>query len=95
MDLAKRAVDLDPLDARNLMAVAYTAAMTKRFEQSEMHFELAAQLNPNDPKVVVSAALGLSYMGQAKPARQLLEHALSLASVLPAYLGLISPPSAF
>ena len=86
MDLAKRAVDLDPLDARNLMAVAYATAMTKRFEQSEMHFELAAQLNPNDPKVVVSAALGLSYMGQIGPARLLLEHALALASVLPAYL---------
>ena len=60
--------------------------MTKRFEQSDLHFELASQLNPNDPKVVVSAALGLSYMGQLGLAKKLLEHALSLATFLPAYL---------
>ena len=62
LELAGRAVELDPLDARNHMVVAWSAAMVKRFEMAELHYELASELNPNDPKIVVSAALGLAFM---------------------------------
>ena len=45
--LAERAVELDPLDARNHLTIAWTTAMLRRFERSEVHYELAAELNPN------------------------------------------------
>jgi TolB-like protein len=85
VELARRAVELDPRDARNLMAMAWSAAMGQRFEQAELYFELAPELNPNDPKVVVSASLGLAFMGRLDGAQQLLDHAISLTTVLPAY----------
>ena len=85
LDLARRAVELDPLDARNLLVVAWSAAMVDRFAQAEFYFELAAELNPNHPKVLVSAALGLAFMGRIDFAGQLLERAKALKGLLPAY----------
>ncbi|AZO00710.1 hypothetical protein EJ066_28390 [Mesorhizobium sp. M9A.F.Ca.ET.002.03.1.2] len=83
--LARRAVELDPLDARNHMVVAWSTAMVQRFEQAELHFELAAELNPSDPKVIVSAALGLAFMGRMDLATKLTAHALELTPLFPDY----------
>jgi class 3 adenylate cyclase/DNA-binding SARP family transcriptional activator len=80
LKLALRAVEIDPLDARNHLVVAWSTAMAKRFEQSELHFSLAAELNPNSPKTLVSAAVGLAFMGRADQARELLDHATSLTA---------------
>jgi class 3 adenylate cyclase/DNA-binding SARP family transcriptional activator len=85
LELARRASELDPLDARNLMVVAWSAAMVQRFEQAELYFELAAELNPNHPSVLVSASLGLAFMGRIDLARKLLDHATALTPLLPAY----------
>ncbi|MEW9808804.1 hypothetical protein ABUE31_22725, partial [Mesorhizobium sp. ZMM04-5] len=71
-ELAHRAVALDPLDARNHLVVAWSTAMTRQFQQSEVHYELAAELNPNSPKTLVSAALGMAFMGRIDPASHFL-----------------------
>jgi tetratricopeptide (TPR) repeat protein len=60
--------------------------MVQRFEQAELYFELASELNPNHPKVLVSASLGLAFMGRMDLARTLLERATELTTVLPSYL---------
>ena len=80
-ELAQRAVALDPLDARNHLVVAWSTAMTRHFEQSEVHYELAAELNPNSPKTLVSAALGMAFMGRVDSASRLLERAMDLTSM--------------
>jgi hypothetical protein len=80
LKLARRAVEIDPLDARNHLVMAWSTAMAQHFEQSELHFTLAAELNPNSPKTLVSAAVGLAFMGRAEQARALLDHTTSLAS---------------
>jgi tetratricopeptide (TPR) repeat protein len=80
LKLALRAVEIDPLDARNHLVVAWSTAMAQRFEQSELHFTLAAELNPNSPKTQVSAAVGLAFMGRTDQARELLDHATSLTT---------------
>ena len=80
-ELAQRAVALDPLDARNHLVMGWSTAMAGRFEQSEVHYELAAELNPNSPKMLVSAALGLAFMGRGETAIRLLERAMSLTSL--------------
>jgi Flp pilus assembly protein TadD len=74
-------VALDPLDARNHLVVAWSTAMTRHFEQSEVHYELAAELNPNSPKTLVSAALGMAFMGRVDSASRLLERAMDLTSM--------------
>jgi TolB-like protein len=83
--LARRAVELDPLDARNHMVVAWSAAMAQRFEQAELHFDLAAELNQHDPKIIVSAALGLAFMGRIDLATRLSAHVLELTPLFPDY----------
>jgi tetratricopeptide (TPR) repeat protein len=83
--LARRAVELDPLDARNHMVVAWSTAMVEHYEQAELHFELATELNPSDPKIMVSAALGLAFMGRIDLANRLDAHALELTSLFPEY----------
>lgn len=80
LKLALRAVEIDPLDARNHLVVAWSTAMGQRFEQSELHFTLAAELNPSSPKTLVSAAVGLAFMGRTNQARELLDHATSLTN---------------
>ncbi len=85
LELARRAVELDPLDARNQMVVAWSAAMMQSFDRAEFHYELACDLNPNDPKILVSAALGLAFMGRIEPAMKFLQHSLRLTSLFPDY----------
>ena len=80
-ELAQRAVALDPLDARNHLVVAWSTAMTRHFEQSEVHYDLAAELNPNSPKTLVSAALGMAFMGRVDSASRLLERAMDDAGL--------------
>ena len=81
----RRAVELDPLDARNQIVVAWSAAMMQSFDRAEFHYELACDLNPNDPKILVSAALGLAFMGRNEPAMKFLQHTLGLTSLFPDY----------
>jgi class 3 adenylate cyclase/DNA-binding SARP family transcriptional activator/TolB-like protein len=78
LQLAQRGVDIDPLDARAHLVVAWSTAMVGRFAQSEVHYELAAELNPNSPKTLISAALGMAFMGQTAVAMHLLGHAMAL-----------------
>jgi tetratricopeptide (TPR) repeat protein len=81
LELAERAVTLDPLDARNHLVMAWTTALLRRFEQSVVHYELAAELNPNNPRTLVSAALGLTFMGRKEDAARLLDRAMALTSL--------------
>ena len=45
------------------------------------HYELAAELNPNSPKTLVSAALGMAFMGRVDSASRLLERAMDLTTM--------------
>lgn len=85
VELAQRAVALDPLDARNHLVMAWSTAMAGRFHQAEVHYELAAELNPNSPKMLISAALGLSFMGRSDVATKLLDRATGLTSLFLGY----------
>jgi class 3 adenylate cyclase/DNA-binding SARP family transcriptional activator len=78
LELAQKAVAADPLDARNHLVVGWAAAMAQRFDQSEVHYELSAELNPNSPTTLVSAALGLAFMGNGAEARRLVTRATQL-----------------
>jgi class 3 adenylate cyclase/DNA-binding SARP family transcriptional activator/Tfp pilus assembly protein PilF len=82
LQLSRRAFELDPLDARNQIVVAWSTAVSGRYEQSVVHFDLAAELNPNSVKTLISAALGMAFMGNLDTAHRLLRRALSLTSML-------------
>ena len=82
LELAQRAVALDPLDARNHLVVAWSTAMARHFEQAELHYELAAELNPNSQKTLVSAALGLAFAGRIDVSVQLIQRAVALSPIV-------------
>lgn len=82
LSLARRAAELDPLDARNHQVVGWAAAMAGQFEQSSLHYELAVSLNPNSPKSLLSCAQGLAFIGAKDRARELLDQAIELSPAL-------------
>jgi class 3 adenylate cyclase/DNA-binding SARP family transcriptional activator len=82
---AERAVELDPLDARNHLAVAWTAAMTDAFDRAAIHFDLAARLNPNSASTLVSCAMGYAFVGHADRAQTLVAHVQRISPMLSDY----------
>ena len=84
-DLAKHAVELDPLDARNHLAVAWTAAMTGAFDRAAIHLDMATSLNPNGQVTLVSCAMAYAFIGQADRGEALIDHVRRIAPMLNEY----------
>jgi len=82
---AGRAVEIDPLDARNHLAVAWTAALTDGFDRAAIHFDLAAGLNPNSATTLVSCAMGYAFVGQPDRAQTLVAHVQRISPLLSDY----------
>jgi class 3 adenylate cyclase/DNA-binding SARP family transcriptional activator len=85
LPLAQRAVELDPLDSRNHLTVAWSSAMAGVHEHAAVHYELAASLNPSSPKLLLSCAQGLAFTGKKERARNLLREAFELAPFFLSY----------
>ncbi|MBK8085208.1 MAG: hypothetical protein IPK28_16105 [Devosia sp.] len=77
--LAKTAVKLDPRDSRTHLCLAWSHLMVENYEQAMFSYELALQLNENDPWTLTSCAQGLSYCDQKQRARQLADRAIDVA----------------
>ena len=78
LDFAKKAVQLDPLDSRTQLSLAWCFAMSGRFDLAEIGYELALDLNAQDPWTLISAAHGLAYCGRFEDARATAARALTL-----------------
>jgi DNA-binding SARP family transcriptional activator len=76
--LAELAVAKDPLDSRSHLCLAWSLAMNGETVRAEFYFKFALDLNENDPWTLVSAALGLAYLGRTDEAKTLADKALSL-----------------
>ncbi len=85
LHFAKQAAELDPLDARNHLVVAWSSAMSGEFDKAAIHYELAVSLNPVHPKLLISAAQGLAFLGDSTRALQLMEDAILAAPFLLPY----------
>src|SRR6202035_4925241 len=57
LELAKRAIQLDPTDSRAHLCCGWSYAMALREAEAEPHMELACELNDNDPWTLLSVAL--------------------------------------
>ncbi|WP_412555107.1 BTAD domain-containing putative transcriptional regulator [Shimia sp. MIT1388] len=71
--LARRAIELDPMDSRGQLAMGWSAAMSRQFEQAELAFDLAFQYNENDPWTMTSSAVGLAFCDQMEASSRLLD----------------------
>ncbi len=86
LELAKRAVHLDPVDSRAHLCCAWSYAMALREAEAAPHMELACELNDNDPWTLLSSAHYYAFCGSIERARLRAEQSLAL-SPSPPYLG--------
>jgi DNA-binding SARP family transcriptional activator/TolB-like protein len=86
LELAKRAVELDPVDSRAHLCCGWSYVMALREAEAAPHMELACELNDNDPWTVLSSAHYEAFCGSIEQARLRAEHSLAL-SPTPPYLG--------
>ncbi len=85
LDLAKKAVELDPVDSRAHLCCGWSYAMSLRENEAGAHMELACELNDNDPWTLLSCAHYDAFCGSIEQARRRADMSLSL-SPLPSYL---------
>jgi DNA-binding SARP family transcriptional activator/TolB-like protein/Tfp pilus assembly protein PilF len=78
LDLARKAVALDPMDSRSQLALGWSLAMAKNYKHAAVHMDLARQLNPSDSWTLISSGLCLGYCGDLDLATDLATQSLSL-----------------
>lgn len=72
---ASRAVEIDPLDSRTQLHLAWSHAMSEEYHKASMTFQLAFELNSDDPWTLVSAAEGLALCGSVGESLELVRMA--------------------
>lgn len=85
LELAKKAVELDPVDSRAHLCCGWSYAMALRESEATSHMELACELNDNDPWTLLSFAHYAAFCGSIAQSVARAEQALTL-SPAPSYL---------
>ena len=85
LELAKTAVQLDPVDSRAHLCCGWSYAMAFREAEAAAHMELACELNDNDPWTLLSTSHYLAFCGSVELARLRAEQSMAL-SPAPSYL---------
>jgi len=85
LELAKTAVQLDPVDSRAHLCCGWSYVMALREAEAQPHMELACELNDNDPWTLLSSAHYHAFCGSIDQARLLADQSLAL-SPAPSYL---------
>jgi DNA-binding SARP family transcriptional activator/TolB-like protein len=78
LDLARRAVALDPIDSRAQLCMGWAFAMAKHYELAALHMDLACELNPYDSWTLISAALFHAFSGDFEKACDLAGQSLGM-----------------
>ncbi|UCI21368.1 trifolitoxin synthesis, TfuA [Mesorhizobium sp. B2-1-8] len=76
LTFAKQATQIDPIDSRSQLHLAWSYAMNGMPQQAAISFLLACELNGNDPWTLVSASLGLAYCDDRENAHRIADLAL-------------------
>jgi DNA-binding SARP family transcriptional activator/tetratricopeptide (TPR) repeat protein len=85
LELAKMAVQLDPVDSRAHLCCGWSYTMALREAEAAPHMDLACELNDNDPWTLLSCAQYSAFCGSIEQARQRSQQSLAL-SPAPSYL---------
>jgi DNA-binding SARP family transcriptional activator len=79
LELAKTAVQLDPVDSRAHLCCGWSFVMALREAEAAPHMELACELNDNDPWTLLSCAHYCAFCGSIEQARLLAAQSLALS----------------
>jgi DNA-binding SARP family transcriptional activator/TolB-like protein len=85
LELAKTAVQLDPVDSRAHLCCGWSYVTALRESEAAPHMDLACELNDNDPWTLLSNAHYCAFCGSIEQARLRAEQSLAL-SPAPSYL---------
>jgi tetratricopeptide (TPR) repeat protein len=85
LELAKRAVHLDPVDSRAHLCCGWSYVMALREAEAAPHMDLACELNDNDPWTLLSSAAYCAFCGSIEQAQLRARQSLGL-SLAPSYL---------
>jgi DNA-binding SARP family transcriptional activator/TolB-like protein len=85
LELAKTAVQLDPVDSRAHLCCGWSYVMAFREAEAAPHMDLACELNDNDPWTLLSCAHYGAFCGSIEQARLRADQSLAL-SPAPSYL---------
>jgi len=83
VDLARKAIQHDQLDARGFAELGFARLYQKRHEESLTEYGRAMALNPNDADILAEYADSLVYAGQPGRSIDLLEKAMRLNPYYP------------
>lgn len=76
--IAQRAVQLDPLDSRAQLSLAWTYQLLGRVDESTLHAGLAVDLNDNDPWTLMASGQIFAYCGAYERATALAAASLGM-----------------
>ena len=79
LELAKRAVELDPVDSRAHLCAGWSYAMALREAEAGPHMDLACELNDNDPWTLLSSAHYWAFCGSIEQAVTRAQQAFALS----------------
>ena len=85
LELAKKAVQLDPVDSRAHLCYGWSYVMAYREAEAASHMDLACELNDNDPWTLLSSAAYCGFCGSIEQAQSRARQSLTL-SLAPSYL---------
>lgn len=83
LELAKRSVQLDPVDSRAHLCCGWSYVMALREAEAVPHLELACELNDNDPWTLLSSAACYAFSGSIDQARYWSEQSRALSPATP------------
>lgn len=76
LDLARKAVQLDPIDTRAQLCLGWSHALAGQFGSADLHMDMARELNPHDPWTLIAVALFEAFRGRFENATGLARQAL-------------------
>jgi len=79
LQIAQRAVQLDPLDSRAQLSLAWTHQLLGRVDKSTLHAELALDLNENDPWTLMASGQIFAYCGDYQRSANLASASLKIS----------------
>ena len=82
---AEKAIELDPLDGKHYISLAWIQMVDQQFDLAEASLQSAVRTNPNDANIIVSHALGVAYLGDNESALADIELCKILNPFHPAY----------
>jgi TolB-like protein/class 3 adenylate cyclase/Tfp pilus assembly protein PilF len=83
LDLARRAIELDRLDARGFAELGFSNLYMRQHDESLANYERALALNPNDADIIAEYADSLVYSGQPATSIELMRKAMRLNPYYP------------